>query len=57
MNVVDLPRVRAALAELSRLVAVHPELRGEAERLDALLDEMQREDDPNDDPKVCSATM
>jgi hypothetical protein len=50
-RVVDLPRVRAALAELSRLVAAYPELRGApAERLAALIDEMQR-DDPNDDPK------
>jgi glutathione S-transferase len=37
-HVVDLPRVRAALAYLDRHVAAHPELRGEAARLAALVD-------------------
>ena len=37
MMVVDLPRVRRALAALDRLVAAHPELRGEGARLAAMV--------------------
>lgn len=38
MSVIDLPRVRAALAELDRLLAAHPRLRGAADRFAAMVD-------------------
>lgn len=38
MNVVDLPRVRRTLATLDRLLAAHPELRGEGARAAAFFD-------------------